>query len=751
METVGGYEYSKKDLIGHGAFAVVFKGRQKENPEQTFAIKCITKKNLSKSQNLLSKEIKILQELSNPGHHHPNVVALLFCQETPTQVHLVMEYCNGGDLADYLQSKGKLHEDTIQWFLKQTASALKALFEKGIVHRDLKPQNILLCFPDDKLNSTNMRDITLKIADFGFARFLQEGVMAATLCGSPLYMAPEVIMSIQYGAKADLWSVGTIVYQCLTGKAPFRAETPQRLKQFYERTLNLQPEIPSATSSQLKNLLIGLLRRDAKDRLDFDEFFNHPFLRIRGSVVVGDKKERLAKTCSTPDLSPTTTTTTTQDDVIMKLISSNERRPNSPDLDDYVVISKEQMEEGAATDGPRINLIAIFSEKSAAKSSSVKQQHLNRNIKSDDQSCSSDSKFKQNRLSLPARLSSSPSNKGSSTSSSVMPTMITMTTTPLQSVPETEVIETDHLNTVKVKEEELETSSLSSSPSVSRSKLCRSNTEPCSLSRQRTSLNQTYRAAEMEGVVASPSMMLYDTGCPVMFHVPQLSEEILMTFEHNEIFTKLDFVLELVECILDIAHSYGSLLPVSVSIQSGSRPIISRKGAESSFAQIMLCIKSLELLSSSIEMGQKEIKMGRLLPSTSVKNILQKMNSLFRCCLSDCKQLLTEVTTDNDASTATVNNKPTIICRTTVGLIDVFPNMNANQLLYECAMEMCQTAANEELSGRIDACLLNYHNALILLHSLVEQAYNEDDRKVLTKYKEGVEKQLNRICQNRPF
>jgi serine/threonine-protein kinase ULK/ATG1 len=81
----------------------------------------------------------------------------------------------------------------------------------------------------------------LKIADFGFARFLSDGVMAGTLCGSPMYMAPEVIRSLQYDGKADLWSIGTIMYQCLTGKAPFQAQTPQALKQYYERNVNLAP------------------------------------------------------------------------------------------------------------------------------------------------------------------------------------------------------------------------------------------------------------------------------------------------------------------------------------------------------------------------------------------------------------------------------------------------------------------------------------------------------------------------------
>lgn len=137
MESVGEFEYNTKDLIGHGAFAVVFKGRHKTT-HKPVAIKSITKKNLAKSQNLLGKEIKILQELTEL--HHENVVALLDCRESQHHVYLVMEYCNGGDLSDYLHSKGLLSEDTIKMFLKQIASAMKALNAKGVVHRDLKPQ-----------------------------------------------------------------------------------------------------------------------------------------------------------------------------------------------------------------------------------------------------------------------------------------------------------------------------------------------------------------------------------------------------------------------------------------------------------------------------------------------------------------------------------------------------------------------------------------------------------------------------------
>ncbi|KAG9340491.1 hypothetical protein JZ751_021310 [Albula glossodonta] len=376
METVGDFEYSRKDLVGHGAFAVVFKGRHRK-----VAIKSINKKNLSKSQILLGKEIKILKgkvkqqwrgsalfsqeeaeslavkpltscayfwprlstmetrgsdiiQFKVPQHlplaapplpltKHPGNESMtnrtdsqtqafdrmvpavyefnmlfwpknLGCgdtqqrvtqreeEETPSSVFLVMEYCNGGDLADYLQAKGTLREDTLRVFLQQIAAAMRILNSKGIIHRDLKPQNILLSYVGRKKSSLN--GIRIKIADFGFARYLQSNMMAATLCGSPMYMAPEVIMSQNYDAKADLWSIGTVVYQCLVGKPPFQANSPQDLRMFYEKNKALVPSIPRETSPHLCDLLLGLLQRNQKDRMDFDTFFSHPFLEPTSTI-----------------------------------------------------------------------------------------------------------------------------------------------------------------------------------------------------------------------------------------------------------------------------------------------------------------------------------------------------------------------------------------------------------------------------------------------------------------------------------
>ncbi|KAK7156350.1 hypothetical protein R3I94_006432 [Phoxinus phoxinus] len=193
-----------------------------------------------------------------------------------------MEYCNGGDLADYLQAKGTLREDTLRVFLQQIAAAMRILNSKGIIHRDLKPQNILLSYTGRKKSSIS--GIRIKIADFGFARYLQSNMMAATLCGSPMYMAPEVIMSQNYDAKADLWSIGTVIYQCLVGKPPFQANSPQDLRMFYEKNKTLVPNIPRETSPSLEDLLLGLLQRNQKDRMDFDTFFSHPFLEPTSTI-----------------------------------------------------------------------------------------------------------------------------------------------------------------------------------------------------------------------------------------------------------------------------------------------------------------------------------------------------------------------------------------------------------------------------------------------------------------------------------
>uniref|UniRef100_A0A8C7EEK9 non-specific serine/threonine protein kinase n=1 Tax=Nothoprocta perdicaria TaxID=30464 RepID=A0A8C7EEK9_NOTPE len=315
MEAVGDFEYSKKDLIGHGAFAVVFKGRHRKKTDWEVAIKSINKKNLSKSQILLGKEIKILKVLRNS------------------------RYCNGGDLADYLQAKGTLSEDTIRVFLQQIAAAMRILHSKGIIHRDLKPQNILLSYASRRKSSVS--GIRIKIADFGFARYLHSNMMAATLCGSPMYMAPEVIMSQHYDAKADLWSIGTVIYQCLVGKPPFQANSPQDLRMFYEKNRNLIPSIPRETSAYLADLLLGLLQRNQKDRMDFERivhsetldlwYFEVLFCSFSPFQSLPDMQHIQEENLSSPPLGPPNYLQVSKDS------ASTSSKNSSCDTDDFVL------------------------------------------------------------------------------------------------------------------------------------------------------------------------------------------------------------------------------------------------------------------------------------------------------------------------------------------------------------------------------------------------------------------------------
>uniref|UniRef100_A0A2R8MDN5 non-specific serine/threonine protein kinase n=1 Tax=Callithrix jacchus TaxID=9483 RepID=A0A2R8MDN5_CALJA len=309
MEVVGDFEYSKRDLVGHGAFAVVFRGRHRQKTDWEVAIKSINKKNLSKSQILLGKEIKILKELQ-----HENIVALYDVQRCCWNMQMEFDFvCLNIYVTPFIPVKGTLSEDTIRVFLHQIAAAMRILHSKGIIHRDLKPQNILLSYVNRRKSSVS--GILIKIADFGFARYLHSNMMAATLCGSPMYMAPEVIMSQHYDAKADLWSIGTVIYQCLVGKPPFQANSPQDLRMFYEKNRSLMPSIPRETSPYLANLLLGLLQRNQKDRLDFGKKYSFVFLppacpvpvpvysgSVSGSSCVGSPSCRFASPPSLPDM-----------------------------------------------------------------------------------------------------------------------------------------------------------------------------------------------------------------------------------------------------------------------------------------------------------------------------------------------------------------------------------------------------------------------------------------------------------------
>ncbi|XP_051113959.1 serine/threonine-protein kinase ATG1c-like isoform X2 [Andrographis paniculata] len=278
--TVGDYVMGRQ--IGSGSFSTVWHARHRVHGTEVAIKEIITARLNSKLQESLKSEIVILK-----GINHPNIIRLHHMIEEPGKIFIVLEYCKGGDLSMYIQQRqGKIPEATAKHFMKHLAEGLKVLRDNNLIHRDLKPQNLLL--------STNEDSSILKIADFGFARSLQPRGLAETLCGSPLYMAPEIMQLQKYDAKADLWSVGAILFQLVTGRTPFTGSNQIQLLQNIIKSGELQfPPEAVGLSPECIDLCRRLLRRNPVERLTFEEFFNHLFLSGRKPTEFSRQSERL--------------------------------------------------------------------------------------------------------------------------------------------------------------------------------------------------------------------------------------------------------------------------------------------------------------------------------------------------------------------------------------------------------------------------------------------------------------------------
>lgn len=288
-------EYELGEMVGKGTFAEVFSAVHAPTGARV-AVKEVDRRRVDDHvRRGILQEMSILGSLS-----HPNILRLINTIETGEKLFLVLEYCDGGDLEAYRQTHGgprnRLPEAIARDFARQLAEGLKVLRGERIVHRDLKPQNLLL--------STDGDAITLKIGDFGFARSLMHENLAATFCGSPYYMAPEIWRGDKYDAKADLWSVGVILFQLVTGELPFLGENRVELREkvLSSSGLSFPPDIEADLHPEFIDLCRRLICLDPAERMPFEEFFNHNFLATaRNSEIVDESHHALdlRDTCQT--------------------------------------------------------------------------------------------------------------------------------------------------------------------------------------------------------------------------------------------------------------------------------------------------------------------------------------------------------------------------------------------------------------------------------------------------------------------
>ncbi|XP_075219841.1 calcium/calmodulin-dependent protein kinase I isoform X1 [Lycorma delicatula] len=280
-------KYNLKELLGTGAFSEVRLAESKEHAGQMFAVKIIDKKALKGKEDSLENEIKVLRRFSESAKKsglssnedgseepkwltHPNIVQLLETFEDKHKVYLVMELVTGGELFDRIVEKGSYTEKDASDLIRQVLEAVDYMHEQGVVHRDLKPENLLYYSPDE--------DSKIMISDFGLSKMEDSGIMA-TACGTPGYVAPEVLAQKPYGKAVDVWSIGVISYILLCGYPPFYDENDANLfAQILKGEFEFDSPYWDDISDSAKDFIRQLMCVDVEKRYTCRQALAHPWI-----------------------------------------------------------------------------------------------------------------------------------------------------------------------------------------------------------------------------------------------------------------------------------------------------------------------------------------------------------------------------------------------------------------------------------------------------------------------------------------
>eukprot|EP00698_Gefionella_okellyi_P005112 TRINITY_DN14693_c0_g1_i1.p1 TRINITY_DN14693_c0_g1~~TRINITY_DN14693_c0_g1_i1.p1 ORF type:complete len:441 (+),score=98.79 TRINITY_DN14693_c0_g1_i1:75-1397(+) len=258
-------DFDLLSVIGKGSFGKVMQVRKKDTAV-IYAMKILRKDAIiARNQVRNAKaERAILQKMN-----HPFLVGLKFAFQTEDKLYLVLDYVNGGELFFHLQKERRFAEDRVRLYAAEIVCGLGFLHSKDIIYRDLKPENILLD-----------QDGHVMLTDFGLCKEdVSETGTTHTFCGSPEYLAPEILRGEGYGKAVDWWSLGTLIYEMLVGLPPFYS---QNVNLMYEKILKSELKFPPHLTPEARRLLTGLLERDPPKRLgsgggDMDEIKREPF------------------------------------------------------------------------------------------------------------------------------------------------------------------------------------------------------------------------------------------------------------------------------------------------------------------------------------------------------------------------------------------------------------------------------------------------------------------------------------------
>jgi len=260
--------------VGTGTFSRV-RIAQYHRTEEIIVIKIMRKADIVKMRQVehIKNEKNILSSIS-----HPLLVNLRYSFQDRSNLYLVFDYVPGGELFRMLRTQGQFPLATTRFYAAEVIAALVFLHENGVVYRDLKPENMLLTGEGH-----------IKITDFGFAKSLKPGEKTFTLCGTPEYLAPEVIQQRGHSFACDWWGVGVLIYEMTCGHAPFMDQNPFKL---YEKIIHNEVAFPDYFDTALEHLVIGLLDKDASTRFDREHIMRHEVFRSMDWAAISSGRLR---------------------------------------------------------------------------------------------------------------------------------------------------------------------------------------------------------------------------------------------------------------------------------------------------------------------------------------------------------------------------------------------------------------------------------------------------------------------------
>lgn len=257
-------DFELLNVIGKGSFGKVMQVKKKDDGK-IYAMKVLRKEAIiARKQVAHTKaEKSILQKIQ-----HPFIVRLHYAFQTKDKLYMILDYVNGGELFYHLKKEGRFPENRVKFYAAEITCAMAHLHSLQVVYRDLKPENILLD-----------ADGHICITDFGLSKEINPEEGTHTFCGTPEYLAPEVLRGQGHGTAVDWWSLGTLIYEMLTGLPPFYS---QNINIMYQKILNGELRFPSYVSPEAQSLLEGLLTRDVEKRLgsrSSEDVKKHPFFK----------------------------------------------------------------------------------------------------------------------------------------------------------------------------------------------------------------------------------------------------------------------------------------------------------------------------------------------------------------------------------------------------------------------------------------------------------------------------------------